>query len=254
MNGTQLNSFGFANSSLAVKPNNQKSGFDLDSEFDRSAITLTKIKNFSFSSGTGGTIVLGGTNNGNGLLRVKDASGGTVVTLDNSGIRVTNGSIIIVNSAGGTVLDSEGIVSTTSFPSDYIFNNTASTITDTSYVALPGASLTPFVLSRSTKVLTFCTVFGFNKHWIFTGESLTIQGSSSVDGQIFSFPLLEANGIDNIDFVGEGWSYYFGSDNVSVQAIDTLSAGTQTLSLNYKVEGGTGIVEDYAFGYVVLGD
>lgn len=42
----------------------------------------------------GGTLTLGGANNANGVLEVKDSGGNTVVTLDNGGAGINNGSVI----------------------------------------------------------------------------------------------------------------------------------------------------------------
>ena len=41
-------------------------------------VTSRKIVNFSFSQGSGGTLTLGGTTNGNGQMVLKDSSGGTI--------------------------------------------------------------------------------------------------------------------------------------------------------------------------------
>lgn len=56
-----------------------------DAMFERNAVSLSKIKNFSFSAGTGGTLTLGGTNNGNGLFQLKDVNGTKIIQGDNQG-------------------------------------------------------------------------------------------------------------------------------------------------------------------------
>ncbi len=117
--------------SLANQIPPTKTGFEFQSEVNRGAITLNKIRNFSFSSGSGGTLTLGGTDNGDGVMIVRDSGGTTKVTIDNTGILVTDGNITIQNSAGGTVLDSAGIVSTTSFPSAQVFSNSLNQTTNT---------------------------------------------------------------------------------------------------------------------------
>src|SRR3990167_8720772 len=61
------------------------------------AITSAKIDNFSFNQGTGGTLTLGGTNNGDGVLNVNNSVGSNVVTLNNTGLTITNGSVTIQN-------------------------------------------------------------------------------------------------------------------------------------------------------------
>src|SRR4051812_25979768 len=91
-------------------------GLDFNTYVDRNAVTAINLRNFSFNAGTGGTIVLGGVNNQNGLLKVRDSGGTTKVTADNTGITISDGKLTFINSAGGTVLDGSGIVSTVSFP------------------------------------------------------------------------------------------------------------------------------------------
>lgn len=259
MNGTQLNSFGFANSSLAVKPNNHKTGFDLDSEFDRSAITLTKIRNFSFSSGTGGTIVLGGTNNGNGLLRVKDSSGGTVITLDNSGILVTDGNIIVQNTAGGTVIDSEGIVSTTSFENTSLFNGAAGlSTTSTSYVDVSGGVVGTIVTTRSLNVSFFLMGLGYNSDFI-TAQNLrymelTIYDSFLADDVTNIF--INGGATTDVESSGSTTDFYLTMSDqmVSRSSILTLAAGTHSYKLRYRaVTGGTATLNAYEAGYIILG-
>lgn len=54
----------------------------------RNSITGTKIKNFNFSQGKGGTLTLGGTSNGNGLALILDGTGGTSLAINNTGIQL----------------------------------------------------------------------------------------------------------------------------------------------------------------------
>lgn len=61
----------------------------------------------------GGTLILGGNNNGNGIALIKNASGTTVVTLDNTGINIQAGQLNIGNnfkvSTNGTVTITGGM-------------------------------------------------------------------------------------------------------------------------------------------------
>jgi len=61
----------------------------------------------------GGTLILGGDGNGNGIALVKNASGTTIVTLDNSGINIQAGQLNIGNnfkvSTNGTVTITGGM-------------------------------------------------------------------------------------------------------------------------------------------------
>src|SRR4051812_1585387 len=87
----------------ATAPNNFVGGMDFNTNYDRNAVTAVNLRNFSFNAGTGGTLVLGGTNNGNGNFILKDASGSTIVTGNNQGITVTGGNISVQDNSGTTI-------------------------------------------------------------------------------------------------------------------------------------------------------
>jgi hypothetical protein len=243
-----------SNTSLMNQADRITSSVDFDITTDRNIIGNTKLKNFSFNAGTGGTIVLGGANNGNGLLKVRSAAGGTAAILDNTGLTIFGGNITVINSTGGTFLDSSGIVSTVNFPSYYVFSNAPGTTTSTSYVAVSGATLPSFVLTRQSKVLVFVSLFGFNPGWYNNGYSVTVQGTDSINGQVFSVPLTWNITVIDIDFVGQNWFTRETDDKVAIQTIGTFDAGTHSLSLNFKANGGgSAVLDDFAYGYVVLG-
>lgn len=61
------------------------SSYSFDAENERNTVTLSKIKNFSFSAGTGGTLQLGGTANGNGFMIIKNEAGSTIIEADSNG-------------------------------------------------------------------------------------------------------------------------------------------------------------------------
>ena len=84
------------------------------------SITNAKISNFNFNQGTGGTLTLGGTANGNGVLRVLTSSDGTAVVANNNGLSGYGGSITILNTTDGTVLDKLGVVNSTLFTQSVI--------------------------------------------------------------------------------------------------------------------------------------
>jgi len=49
------------------------------------AITNAKIDSLEWDKAQGGTATLGGADNGDGLLLIKDASGNTIITIDKDG-------------------------------------------------------------------------------------------------------------------------------------------------------------------------
>ena len=76
-----------------VTSGTQTNNMKFDATFQDGAISGRKIHNFNFSSGQGGTLGLGGTQNGDGVLNVNSANGTTVVRLDNTGINIFSGTI-----------------------------------------------------------------------------------------------------------------------------------------------------------------
>lgn len=79
------------------------SSMDFDVLNDRNIIGATKLRDFSFSSGVGGTITLGGVDDGNGELVIKDSSGNTIVSGDSLGFHgyLTSGTESIrINGSG----------------------------------------------------------------------------------------------------------------------------------------------------------
>lgn len=69
---------------------------------------------FSFSYASGGTLTLGGPNNGNGLLRILDASGNQIGYINNTGVNFAKGSFT------GSVTASSGTIAGWKILTDYL--------------------------------------------------------------------------------------------------------------------------------------
>lgn len=190
-----------------------------------------------------------------GAISVRNNAGTEVVHIGTNGIDVVDGKITIQSSLGSTILDSIGLNSTANFSNAYIFSNTPGTTTSTSYVPMSGATLGPVVITRNTNIYIFTTVYAYSVKSFINGLIMTVQGSSTVDGEFFSFPMFDWNGVNNINFVAQNWNTFESDHVVAFSRIKTFSAGTHTFNLNYKVDsGGTALFEDFAFGYIVLGN
>lgn len=70
------------------------SAWTLDGQLVADFITAGHMR---FNILQGGTLTLGGNNDGNGMLILQDASGNTIVALDHNGITINNGSINLGN-------------------------------------------------------------------------------------------------------------------------------------------------------------
>ena len=69
---------------------------------------------FSFSYASGGTLTLGGANNGDGLLRILDASGDQIGYMDNTGVNFGQGSF------SGKIVAGDGAIAGWKIRTDYL--------------------------------------------------------------------------------------------------------------------------------------
>lgn len=144
------------------------------------AITSAKIDSFSFNSGTGGTITLGGAANGDGLMLVKDSGGTTKVTVDNTGIAITDGKLTFLNSSGGTAIDSAGIVSTNNFTFAQGTAGTAGqsiTSSGATWTDITGGSVT-LTVTRATNVLLNYSVTAYHNDFDGMGVVRIFDGTT----------------------------------------------------------------------------
>ena len=151
-------------------------GYEFDSNNERGAITASHIKNFSFNSGQGGTLNLGGTGNVSGLLSVNDASGSEIVRADKDGLTVKT-------LAGTTIIDGGGLISLANFPSESSVTTPATIFTTTSEVTV---ETLVFTLERSTLVLLLLTAQGLvydetsDESWDGDGVLLIKEGANEL--------------------------------------------------------------------------
>jgi len=261
---SELNANFFPKDSPIAQNQGKTNPFKFDWENEAGVISQSKIRNatigtaqitaFNFNQGTGGTITLGGTANGNGVMQVLNSSGGTVVTANNLGIVVNNGRIVINNSDGNPVVDSDGIVSTNSFFSDSLIDFAEHDTSNTTPTDVPDAELT-FVLDRETSVLVFFYVEGYN---------------DSDDGiQVRIYDTLLASELITTAFLGMNetivdWDETTGLINSVDYFVSTepscnistfsLAAGTHTLKLQFNSQTtGTSKLFVSSLGYLILG-
>lgn len=271
-----LDKFGKPVNSPAYRAKNAafQGGMEFDSQTDRGIIRTAKIRDASitnakigtaaigtanigtltFNEIAGGTAVLGGAANGNGVLLVKDSGGTTKVTVDNAGVTITDGKLTFINSAGGTVLDGSGVNSVTTFPSSSV-NPAAGTQSSTSYQPMVGGTMTTMVLTRTTKVFCYIDIFGLNPDGV---NSSSYDIVDSFDSSSF-FGLTVRGMYDTVVGTGAGGTvtnvdYFTYSTEVYAGNIFSLAAGTHTLSMKVRANTGGSAVWSFAEGgYFQLG-
>lgn len=237
----------YLNATSGAVSSREVSGMNFDIQNDRNIIGATKLRDFSFNSGVGGTITLGGTANGNGVLLVRDASGGTIITANNNGITITGGSISISNASGSVVLDAFGLNSQSSFYSNSVSGGSFDT-TSSSPVNVTGGTLNSLVLTRDTKCLIYMAMNGSNSGWVAdtgAGDVRTVVYDSFLAGTISNF-------IAN--FTGAANAVAGANQLAYVSRLFNLAAGTHILNLQiYKTVSGTAHLAGWELGLIQLG-
>jgi hypothetical protein len=204
------------------------------------AIGSANIRDFSFNQGQGGTITLGGTANGNGVLNVNDAGGTTKVVLDNTGITVNDGKMTLKDANGTTIMDSTGLISLANFSSGGTTAGNFDT-TSTSYVDVTGASLT-IVLTNEARVLYMYSFIGSGQSPNGGDDAIMVL---NVDGTVVG-PILVNSGYE--------WSSGVTFNSAAATHIDTHAAGTFTAKLQGKSNAGNNAnINSPTLNYVVLG-
>lgn len=223
-----------------------QSGYDWNSSNERGAITSQFIRSLSFSQAQGGTAVLGGSGNGNGVLEVRNASGGTVVQLDYNGLTINNGSITINNNSGSPVVDAYGVNSQNVFVNSGVVNNSlVQTVSGTTEVSLTGGTMT-FISNRNN----------INYLFLYTVEAYLVENPPS--DTTYGYIRLYVDGVGYNPSV----NMYTGAGNrdnrsYMAHALITLNSGTHTAILkaaNYNLVGTANmVVQAYKFTYCALG-
>ena len=219
------------------------------------SITNAKIKDLSWDKGYGGTLTLGGANNVNGILSVKDASAVEKVRIDNTGITVNTGKITIKDDTDANIIDAKGLVSVNNF----MFNSLTATnlchlFTSTTFEDVPNSSMS-FTLSRAARVAFWATVL--IKTFSVSGGSqhgMTII-AITVDGINYQPYIINEGFYSDIDADADGKEY----KTLSTHLVLTLGAGNHTVKLQRKISNiepynnTLGCYDSWTLTYLVLG-
>jgi len=198
------------------------------------------------SADISGEITVGGANNKDGVLRVKNSSGVEKVTLDKDGITVKDGKITVKDDSATNVIDVKGLVSTTAFSAGSVVGSGAQSTTSTSYVDVTGLTIN-FTLARTQNVYMFSHVAGL---WGALNTSnyakfRLIQGSTQVGAEMITPGIQAADGTS------------ITISNSSTSEVQQLAAGTYTLKLQFLDSNGSSSAtasKPYCIvGYIILG-
>jgi len=204
------------------------------------AIGTANIGTLTFNEISGGTAVLGGTANGDGVLSINNSAGSEVVRGDSDGITVKT-------LAGTTIIDGSGLVSLANFASDQVSGSGSGTITSETFVDIASGSLS-IVLGRTSRVYFSYTLNGY--HIDFDGMLVgrLVDGTTQIGPSIQTHGSGPDSGADS-------------PETTSCSFISSLTAGTHTVKLQLRQNntGGTAFItsgltsNSFLVNYVVLG-
>lgn len=214
-----------------------------NAQIGTAAIGTANIGTLSFNEISGGTATLGGTANGNGILRILTNTGGTVVTADNSGIT-------IAGTSGTTIIDPTGLVSLNNFQTDRYaqFYGSGTSTTSTTYVDVAGATLGTFALNRSAIAYLFFNAQAHNNDWI-NDENHQLRLS------IFNGTTQNLERIFHGNYIAAASGTTIVDEYAYVADLATLGAGTtQAFRFSMRADGGgTATLVNLVFGYIIFG-
>ena len=224
------------NSPVAGYSGKDVTGYDFSSNFERNTVTAMNIRDFSFSNGQGGTLALGGSGNGNGVMEVYDTGGTEHVRLDNTGLTVSDGSITLKNAGGTSFVDSKGLIAAaiTNYGTTSVSNlgmNVPGTATvNTNYATVS------VIVTRNTPVLFLSDVQV--SLWHVGGSGTThfrgyLYSKISVNGTLISQTKNQAERLAT-------YEYNVGSVSTSLHSFNILAAGTYSVTIGGSVAYQTG--------------
>lgn len=155
------------------------------------------------------------------------------------------------------IVDENGLNSLNNFRADALSSAIQVTTSSDTFTDVPGASLPPFTLTRSTIVNMSFSCFAYNNLYeTSVGQemsSMTVQLVDSVDGVI---GVLVFTGIPVI--LLDGFLYpgavYIDPIFYSDTTMAPLSAGTHTLKLQFRREtSGTAVINGWGINYTISG-
>lgn len=228
-------------------------------EHERSSVDQSRIRNFNFSQGYGGTITLGGTANGAGELRILDQNGNLIVLGDTSGLTIYDGNLLVKNDNNTTIIDTTGIVSEANFQKGNAFDGAAGlSTTSSSYIDVTGSNAGTIITDRNIYVLFAFMGYGYNN------GAITSNGASQLELSIYDTGL--SAGITDLFAPGltTTHAYTVGPDLFIDQTVNSqmyarttvlaVAAGTHSYKLRYKaVNGGTAVLDAWELNFVALG-
>lgn len=201
-------------------------------KIEDAAITNAKIANLTWDKAQGGTATLGGLDNGDGILNVKNSAGEDIVILDKDGIAIKNGKLTIENENSSIFIDEKGLVSSVVFGKYFAsgWMNMMSGPYEGEILSSPSPNLVLTTNRENTRVLLALSV---------ECGSQQIDTGASINNGIIAFDLYEENILEepmSVDGPVIEYDVYY---NVSNGSMDNFKTNTRTAIgvVNLEVAG-----------------
>lgn len=171
----------------------------------------------------GGTLEMGGSGNGDGVIRVNNTGGSQAVLLNNEGVRVDGGSIAVYNDSGDLTFDSSGLVSGANFASLEETNSVDGSVTSTSGKDITNRG-TISISRNNTKVM-----------FLYSGDFFLVEsGTTSCQGRA---DLYVSGNYQNTIFLHSGNNHLLTLSNFDVK---DLNSGNHSFYLKGRLQNLSG--------------
>jgi hypothetical protein len=212
------------------------------------AITNAKIVNLTWDKAQGGTATLGGIDNGNGLLQIKDIDGNIIVTLDKDGVLVEGGKIVIKNNEEVTMIEGGNIIGANVFRTGFIIkdDNEQELTGDYSFQDITDLAFTGLSFENDTPVLVFGNIFYSSSGY---DANLLLRISDGVNTYPSTEFIVPSGEVDALAFHTFSFTHI-----ITIPAGRTLlkiQCARSTTDETIKIFG---VNEHSSFGYLILGN
>ena len=211
------------------------------------------VANLQALSANMGTVNVGGSGNGNGILNVKDTAGNNKVVLNSDGIAINSGKITIKNEDEVAIIDALGLRGSNVFSFDSVNNVSQRDISSASFVDVSNTTLVTADFSETKYVLVIMNVMASlylnSTDQIESGEMVLNVDSSDKTGTIFDHSIVGVRMSTPLVFSLESANYSFsGTDILS------LGSGVHTFKIRAKISGQNLRIKKTSIVFLVLGN
>jgi len=156
----------------------------------------------------------------------------------------------------GTVIDNSGLNSLANFRTAQLINASSPNTSSTTYIDVPGSTMSTLTLARNANVLIYFSIGGLTDTIAATGSQFMCQVSYDDGGTSLQNLFVPGNFTTTV--TGGSPTYNNSLQFAFFMQFVTLAAGSHTFKLRMQVGNGNGVAKayltDWLIGYIVFGD